>query len=332
VSWLAALGASVALACSGTNEPATIVMDLAGLLTAEQQTRLSLHHDVLLRDHDIDYRVEITRDAGDLLRHGVRRFAELGVGSRSQSDRGLLLVLDPAQDRVRLEVGRNLEAVYTDSFIAYLEQRQMVPFFRADRVADGILATTELIVTRAQAAQANESFQPPLVTGAGGGGAETRAHLGTSADERFRSGPDVVAQGSPLETVDAYLAAMASRNGSASLDLYTAQTRSLLREWVITPAQMDAVARAYRSCRADPTRVDEAGERAVVRYPVQARQCAPWFLVREAGRWRLDLATAQRAVGFGAGNAWHFRNGVAHPYAFAFSDWRFDRNGFPDGS
>ncbi len=97
----------------------------------------------------------------------------------------------------------------------------------------------------------------------------------------------------------------------------------------MTAGQMDAVARAYRRCRAARTRLDEAGGRAVVRYPVPARQCAPWFLVREEGLWRLDLATSQRVVRFGAGNAWHFARSAEHPYAFAFADWRLHRHGFP---
>lgn len=326
---VAALGTALGLACSGANAPVRVVMDGAELLTAEQETRLARHHALLLRDHDIDYRVETVRNAGDLLGYGVRRFAELGVGGQSRSDRGLLLVLDPGQDRVRLEVGQNLEAVYTDGFVAYLEERQMVPFFRGQRVADGILATTELVVTRAQEAEANQAFQPPLRTGAAGGGAEARARLGAGTDAGARSGPEVAAGETPLDTVAAYLGAMAARNASASLDLYSADTRAMLRDWVVTPAQMDAVARAYRGCRADPTRVDEAGSHAVVRYPVNARRCAPWFLRREGGRWRLDLATAQRALGFGAGNSWHFVKGVEHPYAFAFGDWRLDSHGYP---
>jgi uncharacterized protein len=305
------------------------VTDAAGLLTPEQQRQIALHHDVLLRDHDIDYRVDVAPQAGELLAYGVGRFAVLGVGSRSASGRGLLLVLDPARDRVRLEVGQDLEGVFTDAFVAYLEQRQMVPFFRAGRVADGVLATTELVVTRAQEAERNAGFSPPARQGAAGGGAETRAAIDEGPDGRFRSGPDVAARETPQATVEAYLEAMRARNGNAGLDLYSAATRDLLENWVMTPAQMDAVARSYQRCRADAPRVGDAGRRAVIRYPADARQCSPWFLVVEDGRWRLDLVTAQQVVRFGSGNAWHFAPGAEHPYAFAFADWRLDRNGFP---
>ena len=208
----------------------------------------------------------------------------------------------------------------------------MVPFFRAGRVADGILATTELVVTRAQQAERNAAFSPPSRAGAAGGGAESVAALGDGPDTRWRSGPDVTAGDTPQAAIDAYLAAMRARNANPALDLYSEETRAVLQDWVMTPAQMDSVARAYHRCRADAPRLDDTGQRAVIRYPVDARQCTPWFLVVERGRWRLDLATAQRALRFGSGNAWHFAAGAAgasHPYSYAFADWRFDHNGYP---
>jgi uncharacterized protein len=314
-------------ACGPADGPPAVVTDEPGLLSPEQRRTIALHHEVLRRDHDVDYRVDVVERAGDLLAYGVRRFTELGVGSRS--GRGLLLVLDPVQDRVRLEVGQSLEGVFTDAFVAYLEERQMVPFFRAGRVADGILATTELVVTRAQEAEAQHAFAAPLREGAAGGGAAARAALGGGPDKSFRSGPDVAAGETPQETVEAYLEAMGARNARPDLGIYTGETRELLRDWLVTPGQMDAVASAYRGCRAHPARLDEANGRAVVRYPVDERQCAPWFLVRDGARWQLDLATSQRALRFGAGNAWHFAAGAEHPYSFAFADWRLDRHGFP---
>jgi uncharacterized protein len=317
------------LACARAGAPPPAVTDAAGVLSAEQQQRIARHHDVLLRDHDVDYRVDVATGVGDLLAYGIRRFAELGVGTRSREGRGLLLVLDPAQDRIRLEVGQSLEGVFPDAFVAYLEERQMVPFFRAGRVADAILAATELVVTRAQQAEDRSAFQPPSRSGAAGGGAQARAAIGAGGDGGFRTGPDVAGAETPEQAVEAYLAAMRARNGSPDLELYTRDTRRMLREWVMTPAQMDAVAAAYRRCPAGAARIDEQGGRAVLRYPVTARPCAPWFLMREEGRWRLDLANAQRVLRFGAGNAWHFATGEEHPYAFAFSDWHLDRHGFP---
>jgi uncharacterized protein len=313
----------VVMACA--DDP-SFVRDVAGLLSQEQRTDLDQQHALLLRDYDIDYRVEISSGVADLSRHAATRFKELGVGSRSGDGLGLLLVLDSTEDRVRLEVGKRLEGHFTDAFVAYLQERQMVPFFRAGRVADGILAATELVVHHVQEAGPLDVVG---TTGSAGGGAASEAALGAGPDAITRSGPDVEARETPEETVHAYLAAMRARNGNAALDLYTAATREMFEKWVVTPGQMDSIEKIYRSCKPERARVGPKGQHAVVRYGVEERNCAPWFLVREGGRWRLDLLQSKETIRFGAKNAWHFALQPEANYAFAFSDWRLDRNGFP---
>ncbi|UCD11186.1 MAG: TPM domain-containing protein [Nitrospinaceae bacterium] len=306
------------------------VVDEAGLMTPGQAARLSEYHRFLLKDHDIDYRVLTTNSAGEVNAYSIEKFEELGVGGESRTGRGLLLVIDVKQDAVRLEVGRALEGMFTDAFITYVQHRQMVPFFRDGRVADGILATTELIYTEAQKAEKNAGFDPreqDAVTA--GGGAATRARIGegNGTGELVKGG--VAAGGSPEATVMAYLGAMAERNANPDLDLFTEGTRKMLAGWTVTPAQMDNIVQTYRACHAEPVKVGGAGKLAVVRYPPAERQCSPWFLREEKGGWRLDLTMMQKAVRFGRTNAWHFDLQVEHPYRFAFEDWRFDRHGFP---
>jgi uncharacterized protein len=327
VALAAALAAATACA-GGGDGPAATVDDAAGLLDPAQRAQIERQHRALRRDHDVDYRVQTAVNVGDVDAYAVRRFEALDVGSRSRRHRGLLLVIDPGQDVVRLEVSRSLEGVFPDAFVAYLERRQMVPFFRADRAADGILAATELLVTRIQRARARVAYdEEEWMGGSGGAGARAPAELGRGPDPSFRSGPEVAAGTSPDATVGAYLRAMEARNGASALAVYSAGTRAFLRDRVVTPAQMDSVARSYRRCHPEPAHT--RGDRAVIRYPVSERACAPWFLVREEGRWRLDLETASRVIRFGRDNAWHFGVAAEHPYAFAFGDWTLDRHGYP---
>jgi uncharacterized protein len=255
------------------------------------------------------------------------------VGGDSHSGRGLLLVIDSESDRIRLEVSAALEGVYTDAFVAYLEYRQMVPFFRQGRIGDGILATSELIFARAHEAQAGHALGPNEARAwSTGAGAATAARIGAGNDRRFAERrADVAPEASPDATVAAYLAAMQGRNARPDLSIFSKNSRSMLRSWTITPAQMDALARTYAKCRGAATRFGPDGERAVIRYPIEQRQCAPWFLAREDAAWRLDLAASQRALRFNHRNEWRLA-GAADGYGFAFEDWRFDRNGFPIAS
>jgi uncharacterized protein len=310
---------------------APAVDDRAHVLEATERARIDAYHAAMRDAHDIDYRVLATGSGADLERTAHDYFETAGVGSLSANGRGLLLVIDTASQRVRLEVSTSLEGVYTDAFVAYVQTRQMAPFFAAGRVADGILATTELIVTRAQEAAEGNEFAPPMPALSMGGGASALAPIGTTSDASDAHAPQTeridVARLDPLQVVEAYHERMAQRDASPDLALYSNDTVAMLRGWVVTPAQMDNVARTYRRCAVDGVRID--ADAAVVRYRVEQRQCAPYFLRREDAAWKLDLTRMSSAIRFNHENEWRFRTPVPSEYAFAFADWRIDRNGFP---
>jgi uncharacterized protein len=324
----------------GRNPETGLVEDGAELMTREQRAFVAAYHDTLLRDHDIDYRVVTARGLGDINRAAVARFEDLAGTSRSRTGRGLLLVVDAEADLVRLEVGYALEGTFPDAFVAYVERRQMVPFFERARVADGILATTELIVARAQRA-AESGFGGGFegetwIAGSGGAGATAPARLGAGPQAAAREkapareeAAAVPAGRTPAETLAAYFTAMGARNADPGLDIYTPETRRMLEVWVMTPAQMDNLVKTYRRCHGEPARRGPDGRLAVIRYPPSERACAPWFFARVGGAWALDLTMMQRALRFNHSNYWRFDMSARHPYRFAFDDWAFDRHGFP---
>jgi uncharacterized protein len=310
---------------------AEMVDDRAGVLDSAERERIADYHAALRRAHDIDYRVAAISASADLERTAHDYFEKTGVGSASVNGRGLLLVIDTAGERVRLEVSTSLEGVYTDAFIAYGENRQMTPFFAAGRVADGILATTELIVGRAQDASAGAAFAPAMTARSMGGGASAAAAIGTATGpsrEFERQTQHVDADRlDPLQVVEAYHERMAQRDARTDLPLYTSDTVAMLREWIVTPAQMDNVARTYRGCAVDGVLI--SGGIAVVRYRVEQRQCAPYFLRREGDAWKLDLAALSAVIRFNHENQWRFQTTPPDDYGFAFENWRIDRDGFP---
>ena len=331
-----ALSLVLAVSVGGCDRAPVLVDDGARLMGSEQVQRVQTFHRLLLQDHDIDYRVvTVGKPVADINRHALGLFETLKVGTQSKGGRGLLLVLDPSGNRVRLEVSRALEAVYPDAFVGYLENRQMTPFFAAGRVADGILAATEMIVTRAQHATANQGWDDEVWTqpSTAGGGATVaaRLHEGPSAAASGGRSGGASAGELPQATLAAYLRAMAAHDGDPTLPVYSAATRAMLAQWVMTTAQMDNVVRAYRDCGPPEQIADSTAGLAVIRYPIGQRQCSPWFFMREDGAWRLDLATQQKVVGFGRDNSWHLnvQTTAANRYRFAFEDWVFDRAGFP---
>ncbi|HUF10804.1 MAG TPA: TPM domain-containing protein [Rhodothermales bacterium] len=315
--------------------PEPILIDEAELLERDEREFISEYHGYLVQDYDIDYRVFTTDSERLILEEAVDLFERIGVGSQSEWSHGLLLVINPALDQVRLEVGYSLEGTFPDAFVAYIEQRQMVPFFADGRVADGILATTELIVDRAQRAAERDGFGADEIwmIGSGGAGAQTDARIGEGYEAP--SGPVEDGDrlfspaGSPEDALSAYFRAMDARNANPNLPIYSPATQAMLDERTVTPAQMDMVVRTYRDCTAEPARYDQTGQLAVIRYPPAERRCAPLFFVKQGEPWMLDLASMSRAVRFGRTNAWHRSEAGFGEYGFAFEDWGFDGNGFP---
>jgi uncharacterized protein len=315
----------------GHDDARPTVEDRVAVLEPAAHARVAAYHAAFRAAHDIDFRV-LAIDAGpDLERAAHDYFAAAGVGSKSAGGRGLLLVVDTAGERVRLEVATSLEGVYTDAFVSYVQNRQMVPFFAAGRVADGILATTELIVARAQDAQRDQAFAPRMRPQSMGGGASAAAVIGVANDAREQLEPQTqrvdVGGSDPLAVVATYHERMAKRDARADSALYSGDTLAMLRNWVVTPAQMDNVVRTYRGCSVDGVRV--GGDAAVVRYRVDQRQCAPYFLRRENDAWKLDLTLMSSAIRFNHENQWRFGLPIPEDYRFAFADWQFDRTGFP---
>lgn len=317
----------------GPREDQIVVEDRGGILNQERAAFISLYHKALLNDHDIDYRTVVLSDTidRDIDAFSYEYFTGHDVGGRSRSGRGLLLVIDTHNDLVRLEVSQALEGVYTDSFVSYIQHRQMIPFFQNGRVADGILASTELIVSRAQQASRGEAFAPPMEARTAGAGAANPALIGKGQDRSFRQGGDVEATSNdPRAVLAAYREAMDQRNGNPELSIYTEETRAFLRQWTVTPAQMDNEAKNLAACPTGTLKVSAAY--AVLRFPVSSRLCPPYFFQIEDGEWRLDLAMMSKAIRFNHRNQWHFDAQYhleSEPYTFAFSDWRFDQHGFP---
>lgn len=265
------------------------------------------------------------------------------MGDLSNSKKGLLLVVNPNQNKVRLEVGYELEDVYQDAFVAYIEHRQMVPFFKRNEVAMGIIATIELMVSRAQFAKlGKEEPYRPWLEGSGGGGAVVDANINrpdaAAAAENLpvelqRQLATLDESSTPLDIVNASLAQSASRNSNWDLPLYTNASRRMLKTRKATIAQLDNTVRIYQACGEPEVLISDNGIFAVVRYQTHERLCAPWFLMKEDKIWRIDILPHAYGLRFNFSNEWYFDGKMrelplVRPYWFAFvRDWYISKKG-----
>ncbi len=287
-----------------------IVEDSAQIFAEDEVNYIHEYHAMLLDRFDFDYRVVTVNGQQDINMYAAKLFKDLNIGERSQSSRGLLLLIDVENDQVRLEVSANLESVYTDSFMAYLEQRQMVPFFKVNRVADGIFATAEIIRIRALDAEKGEEFDLAKIMGSIGGGAKTKAKIGTGKETHFQQGDDVLAADDPQVTLQRYINALANRNGRSDLDVFTAESRKFMAGMLSTPAQMDNAVKRLKGCEIEHLTYNQEETRAVLFHSLNQRQCDPFFFEKgEDGKWRLDLKTLGLGTNHTFGNIWYIHFG-----------------------
>ena len=308
-----------------------LVDDRAGLLAPKRVGRLTAYHDHLLRDLDIHFHLTILDESpGDLDQAAVELFEKLRLGEPTGGARGVLLLVDPRGGQVRLEIGYDLEGIFPDGFVGYVEREQLTPFFAAGRVADGIEATVELLVGRALGeVPADYRGAVKLEHLSGGGGARSVVAIGSGSEAKgfVEDRGRFVAQPTPRQTLERYLEVLREQVKDPQLSLYTPETRVFFAKWLVTDAQQENERKGLeKNLPESEERI--AGDLAVLRFPVDNRQAAPYLFRQSADGWQLDMAAMSRLIGFNHKNQWFFR-AVDHEFIFAFDDVKFDGNGFP---
>jgi len=318
------------ISCSKGDEQ-SFLEDQAGLLDEAQKQYLNDYNNALLHDVDIHFKLIILAEqAEDIDEMASAVFGNLG--KKTSGAKGLLFLVDPQGKQARIEVGYDLEGVFPDGFVGYIEEKQMVPFFEVGKVGIGVVAATELFVSRVQRSIAGDRFDPSQEIGAqryfsGGGGAKVSVDIGSGEhDKGGRAGGQYKAQARPEETLKEYMRVLRAHEKNPQLSLFTPETREFFSKWVVTDGQQDNELRSVE--QATPESVVISGDYAVIRFPVEKRSQPPYFMRRGVDGWMLDFWTMSNVIRMNHKNYYHFKS-FEHPYTFAFSDWKFDNNGFP---
>ena len=291
----------------------------------------------LLDSFDIDFRTITTNDEGDIDLFANREFKRLQEKSRSRSGKAILMVINPLQDKVRLEVSMALEPVYTDAFVSYIERKGFVPYFRNDTIAAAIYMAAELISDRAYDAQSGKEFMPPMQSKSIGAGAKTKAHIGKK-NLHEKKGDNVLSSSSdtPMDVLKKYLASLKAHNSNPNLDIFTDATKAFFAKHTVTEPNQDNEVRFLTPCMESKTvKYAVDGVHAVLMNdPVNQRKCSPYFFKKEEGKWKLDIATMAQILRFNTTMQWHFDKkkrlkDEAKYYAFALDGYWLNKDGYP---
>jgi uncharacterized protein len=125
------------------------VVDRADLLSDAQETALSRKAEALEREVGPQYVIVTVSSLGgrsiELFGAGLGR--HWGIGHKGRDD-GLLLIVAPAERKVRIEVGHGLERRVTDPFAGKVIDEQALPRFKEGRYPEGIEAASDALIGR----------------------------------------------------------------------------------------------------------------------------------------------------------------------------------------
>ncbi len=314
------------------------VYDYANLIKYENS--LESHLATLYRLADIDMVVVTveTLHGKNIDEVTVQLLTDWKIGENTNGLKGVLFFLSEKEQLVRFEVGYDLEWIYVDSFVGYIERDQMAPFFKVGRVQDGISATLEMIIARANEKIEELKYDPAERAAnnqgtlfSGGAGAEMKMEIGSiKIPERTDYPADIktllVPQPTPAE---AYLLDREKCKGHIrgyGFDLYTDETREISKKWVFTNAQMD---NEVRDTEGKSFKVFIKGDRAIAAFEPKYRNCPPIYFRKCSRGWQIDYATMSKTIHFDMRNRAHISL-YNNPYKGLFKEnsYTFGVNGF----
>jgi len=319
------LALTILVGCSPEAEErpdGSLLIDRAGVFRDISESALNyLEH---IRDN---YQVEIVlasitaiQPDETLRQQSVRLFSEWQVGRR-YGGRGLLLLMADSEKEVRIEVGSELEHVFTDLFTGYIETKQLSAYYRSGQLDTGLMAVLEEIEARAQLVNLDK-VDPDSIRQrdqmflSGGGGADLSLEtlpetLPLDADRSYPAG----------ETVDeawqTLIRSWREKNRNPDIGVYTPVTRLIYRSFTNQPDRR--FEEDVRTWGSKPYEVLVDGDFAAVFFGnKKGWENAPFLFSRSREGWQFDMVHQRKLVRMGRAPAWGIERGE-HPYIHLLS-------------
>src|SRR5689334_1478290 len=156
--WALAAGLALLLAAGGAlaaiSFPALTgrVVDQAELLSPAQEAELTRKLETLQRASSRQLVVATVSSLQDnpIEDYGYQLGRHWQIGQQGANN-GVILLVAPTEKRVRIEVGYGLEPILPDALSSQIIEQQILPRFRANDHAGGIIAGADAIIAQLQA-------------------------------------------------------------------------------------------------------------------------------------------------------------------------------------
>ena len=312
--------------------------------------RLGRMADDFYKDLGIDVHIVTQNDANSTIESQADlAFRDRKIGVTAPTG-GLLVILNPAIQNARIEVGYSLEGGLTDLHMGRIARDQLAPY--ASYAIAGMAVMDVLHYLRDQVylsaalgnLQLGEEFRrrqgyleyERFVSG--GGGAKTALSAVPMDADLKRAVPEArraryAPSANVKESVAAFLRATVELAGDPSLALFTEGSRLMRTHYPL--ARFEELKRAERIDASMPLEYVVKGDYTVATSRRPVTGFVPILLHRELGLWRVDLVETWKNLFFDNDGNYFLRNSNT-PYAFGlkqFGDGRhFDMAPLPLGN
>ncbi len=296
-----------------------MVFDYTGLM-GDVQPSVEAHLKQIRERYKIEILVVLLPTLGEtrsLAGTAVDLFSNWEIGKRMEG-RGLLMLLVDDVKSVKIEVGFELEDVFTDLFTGHIEDVQLQPNFAANRLEIGMIAMLEEIEARSQLkykgrySRASVAQLDARYLSQGGGARhvlETQETRGLVSDAVNTSYP---AGDTPEQAWQTLIRHWKKKARDPNLGVYTAVTRLTYRDYTQLPDVR--FEEDYRRYASRPYEVRQDGDYAVIYFGKKSGwDNSPFFFCRTQEGWQFDIVHQRRFVRMGTAPHWGIEFSE-HPY------------------
>ncbi len=245
---------------------------------------------------------------------------------RDFEGRGLLLVLVAKQKQVKLEVGYELEDVFTDAFTGYVEDLQLKSYFLQQDMGTGLIAVIEELERRAQIKHQGD-YTPGTIAKldagllAGGAGAQrqlTRYQREASSPSTTPLTPSAGAS-TPGQAWRIMLSKWAGEGLHGKADIYTEMTKLAMGDQHHPDQRTKAALDHWQDAS---YQILQDGDHAIIYFGnKKGWNNAPFLFCNTPSGWKFDIVHQRRLVVMGPNPVWMVEQGN-YPYVHLLSKVR----------
>jgi len=317
--------------------------DYAQVLSADTAQEIENQSSSIKRSFDIDFVVMIVSTLGenDITETAVRLFSQWEIGKSTQGKKGVLIFIAQKEQKIKIEIGYDLESIYTDAYVGQVEREILKEFLEQAEWDVGFLATIENFLFKLfdnnlmEEVKDISSSEDNLEYYSQGAGAINVFDFGAALKKPIPETPGEIseyfsAQPTAELAFIRYMELLSNSITDRSLDLFTDLSKFFYKNWKSTSGQRRA---EVQKISGKPYIVKQTDTHAIVMFPdlkMEVMATFPIYFIKKTEKgWQIDINAMTRLLRVLFRNYVHLR-GETHPYSeLIMQEYNYDFHGTP---